>query len=80
MDAADVFVSSRDTDTHRVCGTCNQLKPLSAFYRDGKDSNGKIKYRRDCKDCYKRIRMYEAALKKRGKQNALPIVSKRPRK
>ena len=58
---ADIFstdyVSNRDTDTHRVCGTCGELKPVEEFYKDGKDKNGKIKYRRDCKDCYKMTRI-----------------------
>lgn len=51
------YVSNRDTDTHRVCGTCGELKPVEEFYKDGKDKNGKIKYRRDCKDCYKKARI-----------------------
>lgn len=61
-----MFVSNKDTETHRVCGICCELKPLEDFYKDGKDSNGKVKYRRDCKDCYKRTRMLEANMKKKG--------------
>ena len=34
------------------------------FYKDGKDKNGKPKYRRDCKDCYKATRIHEAEMKK----------------
>lgn len=59
------YISDQDTETHRVCGTCEKLKPVSEFYRDGKDSNGKIRYRRDCKSCYKRTRIDEARMKGR---------------
>ena len=68
MTLKDVFettyVSDRDTDTHRVCGSCGELKPVTAFYKDGKDRDGNIRYRRDCRDCYKKTRIMEA---KRGK-------------
>ena len=59
------YVSNRDTDTHRVCGTCGELKPVSEFYKDGKDRNGNVRYRRDCKDCYKKTRIMEERLKKK---------------
>lgn len=65
---ADIFIASRDTDNKRVCGTCGQLKPLCDFYRDGKDSKGNIKYRRDCKDCYKRTRLIESKMKDSNKK------------
>lgn len=67
MDLADIFVATQDTDTHRTCGTCGMLKPVEAFYKDGRDKTGKLRYRRDCKDCYKTTRMREADLKKRRK-------------
>jgi hypothetical protein len=57
------FVASRDTDTHRVCSTCDELLPLKEFYKDGKDRQGNTKYRRDCKWCYKKTRMQEQKLK-----------------
>lgn len=65
------YLSDRDTDTEHVCGTCGQLKPVTEFYKDGKDRHGKIRYRRDCKDCYKYQRMQEATRKarKEAKQN-----------
>lgn len=63
MDLEKFFVADRDTETHRVCGTCGKLKPLSDFYRDGKDKNGNIKYRRDCKECYKLTRIKNARRK-----------------
>ena len=53
------FLSNKDTETHRVCGSCNELKLNADFYRDGKDNHGKTRYRRDCKDCYKRTRIFE---------------------
>ena len=61
------YIGDLDTETHRVCGACGQLLPVSEFYKDGKDSNGKIRYRRDCKGCYKKTRVVEARMKgKRG--------------
>ena len=65
------YLSDRDTDTEHVGGTCGQLKPVTEFYKDGKDRHGKIRYRIDCKDCYKYQRMQEATRKarKEAKQN-----------
>ena len=68
MSLTDMFVSDKDTETHRVCGTCGELKPVEDFYKDGKDNNGKVRYRRDCKDCYKVTRFQEAKMKG-GKKN-----------
>lgn len=64
MSLDEMFVATKDTDTHRVCGTCGKLKPVEDFYKDGKDKSGKLRYRRDCKDCYKVARMQEAEMKK----------------
>lgn len=61
------FISVHDTDTHRVCGTCGQLKPVEMFYRDGKYSNGKTRYRRDCRECYKEQRILESKMKRAKK-------------
>ena len=58
------YIGARDTDTHRACGTCGELKPVSAFYKDGKDSHGNTRYRRDCRDCYKKQRILESKWKK----------------
>lgn len=60
-----MYVASKDTETHRVCGMCGELKPVEEFYKDGKNSNGNTRYRRDCKDCYKAARMM--SYKKGGK-------------
>lgn len=60
------YIGNRDTATHRVCGTCGELKPVSDFYKDGKDRDGNPKYRRDCRECYKKTRIQEA--KKRMKK------------
>lgn len=57
------YIGNEDTETTRVCGTCNEQKPLSDFYRDGKDKDGKIRYRRDCKECYTETRLRDALLK-----------------
>ena len=58
------FITAHDTDTHRVCGTCGELKPVEAFYKDGKDSKGNVRYRRDCRDCYKMQRILESNRKR----------------
>ena len=58
------FICEHDTDTHRVCGTCGELKPVSAFYKDGKDSKGNVRYRRDCRECYKKQRIIDSKRKK----------------
>jgi hypothetical protein len=50
----------------RTCGTCGETKPLSEFYKDGKDKEGNVKYRRDCKECY-RITRLRARQMKRGR-------------
>lgn len=68
MSLSEMFVATQDTDTHRMCGTCNSIKPVEEFYKDGRDKDGKPRYRRDCKDCYKVTRMREAELKKRRKK------------
>lgn len=68
MGLNEMFVSDKDTKTHRVCGTCGELKPVEDFYKDGKDNHGNIKYRRDCKECYKVTRIREAAMKGRAKK------------
>lgn len=60
-----IFIASNDTDTHRVCGTCGQLKSVDNFYKDGKTPEGKVRYRRDCKECYKKTRMQEYKAKER---------------
>ena len=68
MSINEMFVSDKDTETHRVCGTCGELKPTEDFYKDGKDNHGNIKYRRDCKECYKVTRIREAKMKGRKKK------------
>ena len=50
----------------RMCGTCGETKPLSEFYRDGKDKEGNVKYRRDCKDCYRITRLRARRMKRRN--------------
>lgn len=59
------YISAHDTDTHRVCGTCGELKSVDAFYKDGKDSHGNVRYRRDCRACYKKQRILEAKMKRK---------------
>ncbi len=66
MDLPGMFIASKDNEERRTCGTCGELLPRDQFYRDGKDSKGNIRYRRDCKDCYKRTRMLEDKMKRKG--------------
>lgn len=54
------YISAQDTDTHRICGTCGESLPVDEFYKDGKDSDGNVKRRRDCKQCYKGARIQDA--------------------
>jgi len=61
----EMFISSKDTATHRVCSVCGDLKHVKEFYKDGTDNLGKIRYRRDCRECYKKARLHEAELKRR---------------
>lgn len=68
MSITELFVANKDTDTHRVCGTCGELKPVECFYKDGKDPRGRIRYRRDCRECYKKARFNEA-IRKAGKKH-----------
>lgn len=73
---ADSMLSSRDTDTHRVCGTCNNLLPLDNFYKDGKNPDGSTRYRRDCKYCYKSIRTAEYIYKNKKEAKSSATISK----
>lgn len=66
MGITELFIADRDTDTERVCGTCGVLKPVSEFFRDGRYSDGRVRYRRDCKECYKKTRMIELSAKTKG--------------
>ena len=59
------YIGVKDTDTHRVCSACGELKPVKEFYKDGLDSHGNVRYRRDCKECYKIQRMLEAKMKEK---------------
>lgn len=61
MSLSELFVAK--DDAHRICGTCGKTKPVAEFYKDGKDNKGNVRYRRDCKDCYKRTRYQEAKMK-----------------
>ena len=59
----NAFLSDSDTATHRICGMCGEKKPLSHFYKHGKARIGRMKYRRECKECYKKTRMLELTRK-----------------
>lgn len=57
------FTVPADTEDSRYCPECEQLKPFDQFYKDGIDTDGNIKYRRDCKECYKKRRLAAKKLK-----------------
>jgi len=61
----ELWIDSPDTDTHRLCGTCGELKELLEFYLDGKCNSGWPRRRRDCKTCFKAKRQQK---KRRTKQ------------
>lgn len=56
-----------DNDTHRTCGNCMTRKPVEEFYKDGTDKEGKPRYRRDCKECYRVTRLTSRHAKKNKK-------------
>lgn len=59
-----------DDETGRTCGTCAVHKPYTDFYKDGTDKDGNPKYRRDCKECYRKSRLNERHLKKAAESKA----------
>lgn len=63
-----------DTDTHRTCGSCGP-QPIEEFYKDGKDKDGNIKYRRDCKNCYRKARLNS----RRNKKKPVEVLTKAQR-
>ncbi|MNB86391.1 hypothetical protein D3C75_333340 [compost metagenome] len=65
-----------DADGERTCGTCLMRLPLTKFYKDGKDADGCDKYRRDCKDCYRKNRL----MTRRAKRQPEPIEVKPKRR
>lgn len=70
MKLPEMFEVNNVAEGYRVCGTCSRTKPVEDFYKDGKDHEGKVKYRRDCKDCYKSTRIKESKLKEREHKHA----------
>lgn len=56
-------MNKNESTTSRTCGTCGITKSVSSFYKDGTDSYGNPRYRRDCKDCYKSTRIAEQKMK-----------------
>jgi hypothetical protein len=47
----------KDEEGFRTCGCCLERKATTEFYKDGKDSEGNLRYRRDCKQCYRVTRL-----------------------
>ncbi|MNU34874.1 hypothetical protein D3C71_234600 [compost metagenome] len=65
-----------DNGGERTCGTCLERLPVTKFYRDGKDADGSEKYRRDCKECYRKNRL----MARRAKRQPEPIEVKPKRR
>lgn len=62
---------------YRTCGCCLTPKELEVeFYKDGKDSEGNNRYRRDCKECYRVTRLRA----RQAKRAPAPAPKKRGRK
>lgn len=64
-----------DAET-RVCGCCEKELPVDNFYKDGTDKHGKIKYRRDCKNCYRLTRLTERQNKRKAREDAVKAEAK----
>ncbi len=55
-------------DGFRICGTCGKTLELEKFYKDGRNSKGEVRYRRDCIQCYQEMRIKEYNRKKGAKK------------
>lgn len=75
--AAKPRAKDADTETHKLCSMCDEVKPRTEFHKAGK---GKTKdgLRSCCKACMReankqsRLRNYEAALEREAKARARP--------
>lgn len=68
--------SEKAPEGTKLCGCCFEYKPFSEFFRDGYDSKGNVRHRRDCKECYKTTRKEAKALKMRtGKMSPVDRVN-----
>ena len=71
----DNLTIEADSATHRTCSNCGCRRRVDEFYKDGTNKDGTIRYRRDCKVCYKRSRDAEKALK-----NPVKVAPPRPKR
>jgi hypothetical protein len=62
----------KDNDGERTCGCCFKPKPIDQFYKDGTDSEGNPKFRRDCKECYRITRLSSRRAKSAPAAKPLP--------
>lgn len=79
FEPAEIPSDSKDESgkAWRTCGCCMQSKELATeFYKDGHDSEGNPKYRRDCKECYRVTRLRS----RRAKRPPVVPPSKRGKK
>ena len=76
MTLKEIFTPVLDTENTRTCGTCGNQLDVSKFYKDGTDRDGKVKYRRDCKDCFRKTRLTE----RRNKRKPVPVMKGGKRK
>lgn len=71
----DELTIEPDSETHRTCSICGCRRRFDEFYKDGKNKDGTIRYRRDCKVCYKNARGNEKAIK-----NPVKVAPPRPKR
>lgn len=51
-----MFENEEVNNDVRLCYSCDKELPLDKFFKDGFYKDGSQRYRRDCKDCYKKVR------------------------
>ena len=63
FEEASDYTIEQDSATHRTCSVCDNRLPFDMFYKDGKNKDGTVRLRRDCKYCYKSARDSEKEIK-----------------
>lgn len=80
FEPSDIPMDHRDAtgQVMRTCGTCLVDKEaVTEFYKDGKDSSGNDRYRRDCKECYRVTRLSSRRAKRLPPPKPKPVRRKR---
>lgn len=61
----------------KTCTVCNVEKEPGCFYKDGKNSKGEVKFRAECKECYRINRLLSRRMKK---NESMQTMSKRKKR